>query len=254
MFEICGTVALVTGGASGIGLAVAKELLLNKAKGVTIADINQQAGDTIAKVLQKEFGDERVIFVLTDVTDKRSYENAFKQTVAIFKNIDILVNNAGIVDELDYEKMISVNLTGSVHGILLALENYIYKHKTNSEGVIINTASIAAVWSQPFGPVYSAAKSGVVSLTTAFGHKVHYDRTKIKVVAVCPGGTDTNIAFVNRNEFNKFLMLNAKLLVQPVQHLAKSMIKIIKEKPSASVWIVKDSEDAVEYIYEILKA
>ncbi|KAF5299863.1 hypothetical protein FQA39_LY11400 [Lamprigera yunnana] len=74
MFEIEGKVALVTGGASGIGQALVIEFLNNGAKGVTIADINVESGTKLLKELQTQFGERKVIFVQVDVSDKIQFE------------------------------------------------------------------------------------------------------------------------------------------------------------------------------------
>ncbi|KAL3281771.1 hypothetical protein HHI36_004972 [Cryptolaemus montrouzieri] len=252
MFQISGKVALITGGAAGIGFATARELLANAAKGVAIIDINQQAGEKALKELRKLFGKERSIFIHKDVASKLEVEDAFKRTLDEFKNIDILVNNAGIENDEDYEREIAVNFTGTVHGTLLALENYIANHKSGTEGVIINNASEAGTLVIPCLPVYCATKTAVVNMSMTLGHKVYHDRTKIKVLAIAPGHTDTNIRneVKYRNEFDEVNgeNLTKNAVLQSSEFVAKQMVKIIAEKPSGTVWIVNDNKEAYEYI------
>ncbi|XP_074025936.1 15-hydroxyprostaglandin dehydrogenase [NAD(+)] isoform X2 [Leptinotarsa decemlineata] len=114
VFEIKGKVALITGGASGLGLSHAKELLRNGLKGVTLADVNENFGKTALDEIEKEFGKERAIFVKTDVTVREDFENAFEKTVEHFKNVDILVNNAGIFNDAIWEKEIAINLLEAI--------------------------------------------------------------------------------------------------------------------------------------------
>ncbi|XP_045478441.1 15-hydroxyprostaglandin dehydrogenase [NAD(+)]-like isoform X2 [Harmonia axyridis] len=259
MFEIKGKVALVTGGASGIGLEIAKRLLEEGAEGVSIADINQEMGKKVCNELQKKFGTNKVIFLETDVSDKQSFEEAFFTTVETFNGIDILVNNAGILNDRNYEKEIDINFKGIVHGITLGIQKYILRYKTGSEGVILNTASIAGTQVYPVAPVYSAIKSAIVSLTMSFGDEIHYNRTKVRVVAVAPGLTTTNI-------LPKFEMKSVCLddeigqifedqfhlhKIQPVEIVGENVMKIIKEKPSGTVWISEGGKDIVEYIPSI---
>ncbi|KAL3281770.1 hypothetical protein HHI36_004971 [Cryptolaemus montrouzieri] len=252
MFQINGKVALITGGAAGIGLATARELLENGAKGVAIIDINQQAGQKSLEDLRTVFGKERVIFIHADVASRKDFEEAFKRTVDTFHNIDILVNNAGIENDQDYEREIAVNLIGTTHGTLLALENYIANHKSGTEGVIINNASVAGTLVLPCLSVYCATKSAIVNLSLTLGHKVYYDRTKIKVLAIAPGQSDTNLKYniKYRNEFDKAngerLMKN--MVHQPAEFVAKQMVNLITEKPSGTVWVVKDHKEAYEYV------
>ncbi|KAK9880223.1 hypothetical protein WA026_010097 [Henosepilachna vigintioctopunctata] len=252
MFDIEGKVALVTGGASGIGFEAVKQLLKNGAKGVMIADVDVNACRDAIGELEEQFEKKRMGFVETDVTNKQSFEDAFKQTINTFKNIDILVNNAGICNEKNYEKEIAVNLTGTIHGILLAIENYILNNKSGVEGVIMNTSSIAGCYGFPTAPIYAATKSGVVSLTSALGNRLNYERTKIKVLSIAPGSTATKLLdnLVHRSEHYDAMMKSVmnNVIVQPAEFVAKEMIEIIKEKPSGTIWICEEYRKSYEFI------
>lgn len=74
---------------------------------------------------------------------------------------------------------------------MLGLEHYIPKYKTAEEGLIVNISSIAALEPTPFIPIYKGTKAAVLGMSTSFGDTLHYEKTKVKVVAVCPGVTDT---------------------------------------------------------------
>ncbi|KAK9869532.1 hypothetical protein WA026_003286 [Henosepilachna vigintioctopunctata] len=252
MFEIEGKVALVTGGAAGIGLEVVRALLKNGVRGVVLADINIKNGITASDEFANEFGKNRVLFVHTDISDKTSFEDAFKRTISEFGNIDILVNNAGICDEQDYEKEIAVNLTGAVHGSLLAVENYILNHKTGSEGVIINTSSLVGCYANPSCPIYVATKFGVVGLTLSLGMKENYENTKIKVIAIAPGNTISNIAksVKIRNERYAAMVAHTlnSLVPQTPAFVADQMMKLIREKPSGTIWVCEESLETYEYV------
>ncbi|KAK9869531.1 hypothetical protein WA026_003285 [Henosepilachna vigintioctopunctata] len=237
MFEIEGKVALVTGGASGIGLETVKALLKNGVRGVVLADLNIEDGLTESEKLANEFGKTRVLFVHTDISNKKSFENAFKRTISEFGNIDILI---------------AVNLTGTIHGSFLAIENYILKHRTGSEGVIINTSSLFGCYANPSCPIYVATKFGVVGLTLSLGMKENYENTKIKVIAVAPGKTSTKITenFKCRNErYEAMVAHTLDLLVpQTAAFVADEMIKLIREKPSGTIWVCEESLESYEYI------
>lgn len=76
--------------------------------------------------------------------------------------------------------------------MLLGVENYIQKHKTGAEGLIINIASVAGIMSCPYIPIYSGTKAAVLAMGRSFGDSEGvYERTKVRVVVVCPGVTDT---------------------------------------------------------------
>ncbi|KAK9885291.1 hypothetical protein WA026_010785 [Henosepilachna vigintioctopunctata] len=236
---IKGKVAIVTGGAGGIGFETTKLLLREGARGVTIADVDAKLAEDALSELGQEFGHEKLKFVETDVTNKTSFEDAFKTTLATFGNVDILVNNAGIFNDKNYVKQIEVNLIGVTHGLLLA--------------------SILAVKHFEAAPIYAATKSGVAVLTKGFGYQQHYERTGIKVVAVAPGFSKTAILNNVDNAHNEIFanMLGkaiADCKLQTPDYVARSIIKVIKEKPSGTVWVSEDEQDVVEYIHPFEKA
>lgn len=78
-----------------------------------------------------------------------------------------------------------------MNGTLLGLENYIQKYKSGDEGLIVNIASTAALLISPFLPVYTGTKMAVLGISRCFGDTEHYERTKVKVITICPGVTDT---------------------------------------------------------------
>ncbi|XP_044759232.1 15-hydroxyprostaglandin dehydrogenase [NAD(+)]-like [Coccinella septempunctata] len=254
MFGISGKVALVTGGAAGIGLAAADELLKEGARGVAIADISKHDGEKTIDILRKKYGHEKVIFVRTDVTKKSSLDDAFKHTLAAFNNIDIVVNNAGIFNDKNYELCIDVNITGAVHCLSLAIDKYLPTYKSGSEAVIINTTSEAGTFVYPFMPVYSATKSALLSLTMSLGNRVFFNRNKVRVVGIAPGLTQT--ALVSSIQKDAFNDLCSEYLGkdfgsyenQSVDYVARCIMEIIKTKPSGTVWIAAEEKELVEFI------
>ncbi|KAJ0067086.1 hypothetical protein NL108_010980, partial [Boleophthalmus pectinirostris] len=91
---------------------------------------------------------------------------AFQKTIETFGELDIVCNNAGILNETEWEKMVSINLTAMIRVAYLALEHMSKLHKGHG-GVIINTASMAGLGPLPSCPVYTATKYGVVGFTRA---------------------------------------------------------------------------------------
>ncbi|CAG9759505.1 unnamed protein product [Ceutorhynchus assimilis] len=249
-FSLADKVAIVTGGSSGIGFCVARELLNNGARGVTIADVNVELGQATLEKLSAEFGSNKCTFCPTDVADFKQFENAFISTLSTFGNIDILINNAGICDDSIWEKEIDVNIKGTINGVLLGLENYIIKNKSGQEGIIINLSSIRGV--QPSGdrPVYAATKFAIHGMTLAWGSEDHYSRTNIKVIAVCPGSTSTpliaNPANTNLGQpYEKIRKKNkasSNLSDQTPEQCALLIIDVMKTAKSGTVWIAESAE------------
>ncbi|PTL37989.1 3-hydroxyacyl-CoA dehydrogenase [Alkalicoccus saliphilus] len=187
------SIAVVTGGASGLGEAVVRNIIGNRGR-AAILDLNTEKGENLAE----ELG-ENVIFIETDVTDEDSVQQALTQTIDKFGSINTVVNCAGlgvakkvygrkgVHDLQSFTKVIQVNLIGTFNVIRLAAEHMANNKllEKGKEGVIINTASVAAFEGQIGQAAYSASKGGIVGLTlpTARELAVH----GIRVMAIAPG-------------------------------------------------------------------
>jgi len=185
-------VALITGGAAGIGKATASRFVQEGAK-VAICDVNEQDGLKTAA----ELG-ENCLFSAVDVSDRQSVQNWVEQVVAKFEGADILVNNAGILrdatlvkvkdgelvkqmTEEAFDSVISVNLKG-VFNCTQAVAPYMIRQKAGS---ILNASSVVGLDGN-FGQTnYVAAKAGIVGMTKVWAREL--GRYNIRVNAVAPG-------------------------------------------------------------------
>lgn len=183
-------VAIVTGGASGIGLATAKELLKNNVS-VVLADISDNVTE-IASSLQ----DDKVVGIKTDVSNEESVKNLMKQTIAKFGRIDYLVSNAGIggtaslpheVTTEEWNKVVAVNQTG----IYLTNKYAILEMLKTGGGAIVNTTSMYGIVGTPTSYAYSATKGAIIQMTKSSA--LAYAKQNIRVNAVAPGYVDTAI-------------------------------------------------------------
>lgn len=180
-FDLSGKTALITGGASGIGLAVAERYLADGVN-VAIADLTPSTA----------LDAKGALFIKTDVSDPYSVEQAFATAQKSLGILDIVVNNAGIapdtglIDQTDIDAAratIDVNLNGVMWGLRFA------PACMNNGGSIINTASAAATLGFPtYGP-YAASKAGIVGLTRTAA--IDLGPLGIRVNAVCPGTVTT---------------------------------------------------------------
>ncbi|GJQ77751.1 hypothetical protein Trydic_g16017 [Trypoxylus dichotomus] len=247
MFSIKDKVALVTGAGSGIGLFSVKEMLRNGLRGATIADIDPAKGDQALKEITEEFGPNKAIFIKTDVTLQKEVEAAFKKSIEVFKNLDIVINSAGLFNDSTFDRQIAININGTLYGCLLAWD-YLQKYRSGTEGVIVNISSLAGLRGFTSIPVYTATKHAVVGLSKSIGVQQHYDRTKIRVITLCPGVTETPMA----TDFLPIYCLpqweatmNDDFPKWPKQKpdiVAKGLIQAITTGTNGSFWIVNNSK------------
>ena len=185
-----GKVAVVTGAAQGIGEAYARALAAEGAA-VVVADVNEEAGTTVAKQIVEDGG--RALFVHTDVASPESAEAMATATVEQFGGIDLLVNNAAIyggmkidllltVDWDYYKKFMGVNMDGA----LVCTRAVVPHMQQRGGGAIVNQSSTAA-WL--YSGFYGLAKVAMNGLTQQLAHEL--GGMGIRVNAIAPGPTDT---------------------------------------------------------------
>ena len=188
-----GRVALVTGGASGIGRALCGALVARGAS-VVVADINSSAAAAAARELT-ERGPGVATSVALDVADARGFQEAVGAVHAEHGRLDLAFNNAGIgvggpTEELSlahWERTLDVNLRGVVHGVRAVYPLMIEQ----GFGHIVNTASLAGLTPFPLGVPYAMTKHAVVGLSVSL--RVEARAHGVRVSAVCPGVIDTPI-------------------------------------------------------------
>jgi len=186
-------VAIVTGGAQGIGKSIVEKLASEGANCV-IVDVDLQTAQNTAKEVEEKYGVKTLVFNV-DVVNYQQVQSCVDETVAKFGKVDILVNNAGItrdnliirMTEEEWDKVLDVNLKGCFN-FIKAVSKYMIKQKS---GRIINIASVVGLMGNPGQANYSASKGGLIALTKTVAKELA--SRNILVNAVAPGYIKTRM-------------------------------------------------------------
>lgn len=180
-------IAIITGGAAGIGEACVRRFAAEGAK-VLIGDINRVRGESLATELKPS-----AVYHHVDVSDEPSFAAAIAEAVQLWGQLDILVNNAGVAlpakpvqttTSEEFDRLIGVNLKSVFFGSRLA-----YPHLQKTRGCILNISSMAGITGQNDHAVYGATKGGINALTKCMA--ADWGKERIRVNALCPTGVWT---------------------------------------------------------------
>lgn len=194
MKDFKGRVAVVTGGASGIGFAMCARFAAEGMR-IVMADLEDSALLEASERLRKSGAE--VLAVPTDVSDWEAVQNLAAEVTARFEGANILCNNAGVrsmgpiwkTTIEDWRWVMGVNFWGVVHGIKAFLPAMIER---GQPGHIINTASVTGLLAFKHSAPYSSSKSAVISLTESLHQELQHEGAAIGVSVLCPGTVPTN--------------------------------------------------------------
>lgn len=188
--DLTGKGALVTGGTSGIGASIVEWLAWAGAR-VAFVGRDRERGSGLASLLSER--DLKVTFVPADLSTLEGCDEAFAAAAAVLEKVDILINGAGVIrmgdivqtGDDDWRATMSVNLDATYRMCRAAVADM----RSTGGGVIINVASNWGVIAAPKAAAYCASKAAVIGLTRALA--IDHGPDNIRVIAVCPGDTDT---------------------------------------------------------------
>ena len=227
--RINGAVALITGGAHGIGAAVARRLAGLGAR-VVVADVDTDAGSVLAKDIDGRF-------VRCDVREPADSEAAVQAAIREYGGLDIVALNAGIStgfglgDDFDaekYRRAMGINLDGVVFGAHAAFPAL----RARGGGDIIATASLAGLTAMPLDPIYGANKAAVVGLVRALGPAWSGDG--IRVNGLCPGYADTAIVDPMRD-----VLAGAGIPLLEVRTVVDAFVSVLTSDQTGQCWYVQ---------------
>ncbi len=191
--RLAGKVAIVTGGASGIGAATCRLFAKEGARGVVIADVNEAAGTALEADIRREGGN--AMFHPLDVTQDAQWIEAIDAVVSPYGRLDILVNNAGRsqpgrpVVEQTTEEAWDLMFAANAKGVFLGVKHAIPAMRRSGGGSVINVISVYALVGSPLGTAYSASKGAARAFTRTAA--VQYAPEGIRVNSVFPGFVET---------------------------------------------------------------
>jgi NAD(P)-dependent dehydrogenase (short-subunit alcohol dehydrogenase family) len=222
-------VAVITGGAAGLGRATALELAEAGAE-IVIADVDEERGRATAQ-------DVGGHFVATDVSHLAANEAMVRFVVETCGGVDLAFLNAGVStdtwlgDDFDlelYRRAMGVNLDGVVFGVQALMGPM----RARGGGAIVATASLAGLVGMPIDPLYTANKHGVVGLVRALGPVLAADQ--IAINAICPGFSETDIVV----PIKELLAAQGLDLIDP-QIVADTVVRILRSDDAGEVWFVQ---------------
>ena len=207
MKDLAGRVAVVTGAASGIGLALATALAARGMR-LVLADIEEQALQRAEQELRA--GGAEVIGVQSDVAEQSSVERLANAALERFGAVHVVCNNAGVslasraavweASTADWQWMLDVNVWGVIHGV----RTFVPILLEQEEGHLVNTASIAGLIPAVLG-IYSVTKHAVVAISEAVQLQLAARQAKVGVSVLCPGWVQTRIDDAERNRQGRYL-------------------------------------------------
>ncbi|MEO6183603.1 MAG: glucose 1-dehydrogenase [Verrucomicrobiota bacterium] len=232
--QFSGKVALVTGGASGLGRVSAIALAREGAK-VLVSDVAVSEGEATAKMITAAGG--QATFVKADVTKSSEVEAMVRAAIETFGRLDFAMNNAGIdgvrARTADYpedvwDQVINLNLTG----VFLCLKFELSVMVQQGSGVIVNMSSVAGVTGFPGHAAYTASKHGVIGLTKTAA--IDYAKAGIRINAICPAYTRTPM-------LNRMLEQKPDLEAKLISRVPLRRLGTAEEIAQAAIYLFSDA-------------
>ncbi|KAI1612744.1 15-hydroxyprostaglandin dehydrogenase [Exophiala viscosa] len=249
-------VALITGGASGLGLATSRAFAKDGWT-VAIADLNVTSGEQVAKELGGTF-------YKTNVTDWDSLSDTFARVWKEYERLDFVFANAGIVEKVDIYKheesdarglppkldttVMDINLTSVINTSYLAI--HFFRKNTTPGGALVITASSGGLYPVPFLPMYGAAKHGCVGFTRSIANTM--SKEGIRVNCICPGAVRTGL--LAQHEWDRL----PQATFVPIEKVVKAVQMLVNDDSlnGKAVELIKDQwkfRDPPEFEDEAMK-
>jgi NAD(P)-dependent dehydrogenase (short-subunit alcohol dehydrogenase family) len=241
-------VAVVTGGASGIGRAMAERFAAEGMK-VVLADIERDALAAAEREMKSKGA--TVLAVPTDVAKGEDVEALAEKTVEAFGGVHVVCNNAGVAASgpcwertiADWQWVLGVNLWGVIHGIRVFVP---IMRAQDSEGHIVNTASHAGLTASPGVATYTASKHAVVALSEVLHQELALAGAKVKVSVLCPMWVSTRVADSDRNR-------PAELQNDPSQEVTRPEVATLEEMVRRRIAEGMSPNEVADHVFNAIR-
>lgn len=237
--------AVVVGGEDGIGYAAAHEILSRKAKVVGIFGKNVCKGMEACHALNCRFGKRKAVFFEVDVTSQNDIECAICKLTEEFDRIEAFVHSFAIFNGQNWEHELNTNLIGMARCTIAA---HRYLSDSKKGGVIINTSGIFGLVPLPGSPTVSAAQHGIIGLSKSFGTDCMFKHSNVRVIALCPGITQTKL-FHNAHKraltphMGECLQKKiGEMKKQRPEACGNAIVWLLRYGHSGSVWLINGGE------------
>ena len=244
-----GKVAIVTGGASGIGLATARLLAAGGAI-VVIADVQSEFAEAAVRDIERSGG--QAAFVHTDVTKREDLQGMLAHAAKRFGPLTIFLNNAGVSEggedflaagSAAWERTLAINLKAVIRGTQLEVQHL---RRQGGGGLIINVASMGGLVPMANSPVYAATKAGVIHFTRSLAFLAGEG---IRVNVICPTYTDTPLVRAAGDEVVEAMKQLVGGILTPEQ-VAEGVLELVRDDSRAGAVMRVTIDRGIDYTFE----
>ena len=241
------TVALITGGAQGIGKRIT-QTLLNRGAKVIVADVDVEAGEKFQDECVHQFGRNRFHFLKCDLSKQEELNKTFEEAGAHFGRLDIVCNNAGMMTtEVQHTRLqVDLNLTAVMEGTFKGIE-LMSKQNGGGGGVIVNVASAAGLDLMKGAAVYTATKQAVVAFSRSFYALPYHTVDGVRVNCICPFYCDTRMVRSAARKMPGAFSIIEKIGWVGIDDIAKAFMTCVEnDEMNAKVVVIEPPDKIFE--------